>query len=214
MLEGIYLNNNNVDPYTGDIVHEIPLILNGLKSIFKLINSSTFMLAFIYVCIDLLTAYLLYRISDETIRNKLNEQKQNLSKYAKDSTEIQYQAEDVWNIPKWVLLVYLFNPLSIGSCAALTSTVFSNFLLSCTLYFMIRKWFWPCICCLAVETMRNLYPITLIAPVVLVFAKPQRFAASTVGIVLAFTAGCAAVTGINFALSNSWSFLDGSLGFM
>lgn len=212
MQEGIYLYENGIDPYIGDVVHELPVVLVLLVRIFGAMSS---FVPLFYMLVDLLTAMLLYKLAKKFVRTKLFEQKMEALKFAAGTEELQMQTSDMDVIPRCVLLAYLFNPLAILSCAGLTSTVFSNFLLALTLYFLVQQHLLPCVICLALETMRNLYPLVLIAPVVLVFA--QRTKSTTIGaigVLALFAAACLAITGLNCALIHSWSFLDATLGFM
>lgn len=210
--EGIYLYENGIDPYIGDVVHELPVVLVLLVRIFGAMSS---FVPLFYMLVDLLTAMLLYKLAKKFVRTKLFEQKMEALKFAAGTDELQMQTSDMDVIPRCVLLAYLFNPLAILSCAGLTSTVFSNFLLALTLYFLVQQHLLPCVICLALETMRNLYPLVLIAPVVLVFA--QRTKSTTIGaigVLALFAAACLAITGLNCALIHSWSFLDATLGFI
>ncbi|XP_017467565.1 PREDICTED: phosphatidylinositol glycan anchor biosynthesis class U protein [Rhagoletis zephyria] len=210
--EGIYLYENGIDPYAGDVVHELPVVLVLLVRIFG--SVSNFM-PLLYNVLDLLTATLLYKMAKKFVSSKLLEQREQKFEFARDTEELQFQKSDMDVVPRCVLLAYLFNPLSLLSCAGLTSTVFSNFLLALTLYFLVHRYLLPCICCLALETMRNLYPLVLIAPVVLVFTQRSKApTSSAIGVVALFGAACFAITGVNYALMQSWNFLDATLGFI
>ncbi|XP_067625482.1 phosphatidylinositol glycan anchor biosynthesis class U protein [Eurosta solidaginis] len=210
--EGIYLYENGIDPYTGDVVHELPAILVLLVRIFSYMGS---FVPLLYILLDLLTASLLYKMAQKFVKIKLAEQKAEILTYAASTDELQLQQADLDIVPRCVFLAYLFNPLSLLSCAGLTSTVFSNFLLALTLYFLLHKRLLPCVLCLALETMRNLYPVVLIAPIVLVFTERSKTTASTaIGIVSLFVAVSFAITSVNYYLMQSWSFLDATLGFI
>nr|XP_036226499.1 phosphatidylinositol glycan anchor biosynthesis class U protein [Bactrocera oleae] len=210
--EGIYLYENGIDPYIGDVVHELPIILVLLVRIFSAISS---IVPIFYILVDLLTATLLFKLAQKFVRTKLVEQKTEALQFAVGTEELQVQASDMDVIPRCVLLAYLFNPLSLLSCAGLTSTVFSNFLLALVLYFLVQRHLIPCVICLALETMRNLYPLVLIAPVVLVFTQRSKSTtAGAIGVLALFAAACLAITGFNYAIIHSWSFIDATLGFI
>ncbi|XP_069963132.1 phosphatidylinositol glycan anchor biosynthesis class U protein [Bactrocera oleae] len=210
--EGIYLYENGIDPYIGDVVHELPIILVLLVRIFSAISS---IVPIFYILVDLLTAILLYKLAQKFVRTKIFEQKTEALQFAVGTEELQVQASDMDVIPRCVLLAYLFNPLSLLSCAGLTSTVFSNFLLALVLYFLVQRHLIPCVICLALETMRNLYPLVLIAPVVLVFTQRSKSTtAGAIGVLALFAAACLAITGFNYAIIHSWSFIDATLGFI
>ncbi|EDW64591.1 phosphatidylinositol glycan anchor biosynthesis class U protein [Drosophila virilis] len=207
--EGVFLLQQGVDPYRGDLVHETPLLLKAISSI--LIHYAEW-LPFLYILLDLCTAALLYSMSRTFVAQKLQQQRQERKDYAKDTEELQYSANDKYIIPELVLVAYLFNPLTILSCVALTSTVLSNLLLAMFLYTMIRRQLFISVALLAFETVRSLYPVVLIAPLLLLFAR--RSVSLGIGICLLFATCCLAVAGANYFVMNSWNFLDGTLGFI
>ncbi|XP_053957619.1 phosphatidylinositol glycan anchor biosynthesis class U protein [Anastrepha ludens] len=210
--EGIYLYENGIDPYTGDVVHELPVVLVLLVRVFGWFSN---FVPLLYILLDLSTAMLLYKLAQKFVQSKLLEQKQQSSEFALGTEELQVQESDMEVVPRCVLLSYLFNPLTLVSCAGLTSTVFSNFLLALTLYFLVQRYLLPCVFCLALETMRSLYPLVLIAPIVLVFTQHSKITTSSaIRVVALFVAACAGITLVNYALMQSWNFLDATLGFI
>ncbi|KAH8377563.1 hypothetical protein KR093_005964 [Drosophila rubida] len=209
MQEGVFLLQQGIDPYRGDLVHETPLVLKALSSI--LLNYAAF-LPLLYVLCDLCTAALLYSMSRSFVAQKLKQQNIESKDYDKDSVELQYSERDHYDISKMVLVAYLFNPLTIMSCIGLTSTVLSNFLLASFLCALIRRHLLICLVLLAFETVRSLYPVVLIAPLLLIFAR--RSAVLGTAIFLVFVSFCLAIAGANFWVMNSWNFLDGTLGFI
>ncbi|EDW02927.1 phosphatidylinositol glycan anchor biosynthesis class U protein [Drosophila grimshawi] len=207
--EGVFLLQQGIDPYRGDLVHETPLLLKALSGI--LLNYAQ-LLPILYILLDLCTGSLLYFLSRRFVEQKLQEQRLERKDYAKDTEELQYSADDNCNISELVLLAYLFNPLTIMSCIGLTSTVLSNLLLAMYLYAMIRRQLLVCLALLAFETVRSLYPVVLIAPLLLLFARHS--VSRGIGILMLFATCCLAVVGANFLVMNSWNFLDGTLGFI
>lgn len=165
-----------------------------------------------YVSLDLITALFLYRIASIFVTQKLKDQIQEKEGYAVDSKDLQYQLEDRLDIPKAVLLVYLFNPLTLCNCVGLTTTVFSNFLLSVTLYALIAGHRFLFLWFAAFETLRNLYPVVLLAPASLIFARGQW--QRIVPLFSIFAAICLCLSWLNYSIIGNWNFLDGTLGFM
>ncbi|EDW12348.1 phosphatidylinositol glycan anchor biosynthesis class U protein [Drosophila mojavensis] len=209
LQEGVFLLQQGVDPYRGDLVHESPLLLKALSGI--LINYAQ-VLPLLYILLDLCTATLLYLLGITFVKQKLQQQKGECEDYAKDTEELQYNDEDKSHIAELVLLAYLFNPLTIMSCIGLTSTVLSNLLLALILYSMVKRQLLICTVLLAFETVRNLYPFVLIAPLILLFAR--RSVPMGIAIFMIFVTSCFAVAGANFLVMNSWNYLDGTLGFI
>lgn len=62
--EGAFLYKNNVNPYSGDLYHENPLILYA--SNFLIQNAGKF-IPYLFVACDLFCAFLLYRMAKELI---------------------------------------------------------------------------------------------------------------------------------------------------
>ncbi|XP_064539061.1 phosphatidylinositol glycan anchor biosynthesis class U protein [Drosophila montana] len=209
MQEGVFLLQQGVDPYRGDLVHETPLLLKALSGI--LIHYAQW-LPLLYILLDLCTAALLYLMSRTFVGQKLQQQRLERKDYAKDTEELQYSVNDKYVISELVLVAYLFNPLTILSCIGLTSTVLSNLLLAMFLYGMIKRQLFVCVALLAFETVRSLYPVVLIAPLLLLFAR--RSVGLGIVIFLLFATCCLAVAGANYLVMNSWNFLDGTLGFI
>lgn len=207
--EGVFLLQQGIDPYKGDLVHETPLLLKAVSGVF--IGYAEF-LPLLYILFDLCTAWLLHAMSSHFVKQKLKEQKLESKNYAEDTVELQYSANDTYDISKLVLIAYLFNPLALLSCIGLTSTVLSNFLLATFLYALIRRQLLVCLVLLAFETVRSLYPVVLIAPLLIIFAK--RSVTLGITIFILFATCCMAIACGNFLVMNSWNFLDGTLGFM
>ncbi|XP_022225993.2 phosphatidylinositol glycan anchor biosynthesis class U protein [Drosophila obscura] len=209
MKEGIYLLDQGIDPYSGDLVHESPLVLKALSGLF--LNFPQWLPIF-YIVLDLLTGALLYNLSVRFVKQKLQKQRLERKNYAKDTEQLQYNDDDNYDIPELVLIAYLFNPLTVLSCIGLTSTVLSNLFLALFLYFLTNGLLLPCIVLLAFETVRSLYPIVLMAPLLLVFAR--RSIVGGVILSVLFAVACIIVAAASYLVMHSWTFLDGTLGFI
>lgn len=207
--EGIFLLQNGIDPYQGDLVHETPLILSALSGLFQ--KYPHFLPAF-YIVLDICTAALLYVMSRRFVRQKQEQQAAERKYYAKDTKELQFSALDKLDIPELVIVAYLFNPLTVMNCIGMTSTVISNLFLASFLYCLVKGLLVPCLLVLAFETVRSFYPIVLIAPLLLVFSRHSIRRGLV--ITLLFIASCLGVAFANYLVLNSWNFLDGTLGFM
>lgn len=209
--EGIYLLKQGTNPYDGDMVHEIPLVLWFLVYASEYLKG---LLPLLYVLADITTAGVLYKIAKLFVRNKLQQQIKELKLYAKDTEELQYQREDENNLAFLVLMAYLFNPLAIFNCAGLTSTVFSNLFLALALYGLVDYRVLLFFICIVIESHRNLYPIILLAPAALIFNKDKKIK-RIVHVVIFFVMLTISLFLINYMLmGESWKFIDGSLGFM
>ncbi|XP_055920771.1 phosphatidylinositol glycan anchor biosynthesis class U protein [Eupeodes corollae] len=207
--EGVHLYKNQIDPYLGDMVHETPLILISLAWAYSTIPQ---LVPWIYIMIDLAAAFILFKMSKEFIHQMFSKQSKEKGEYADETDELHLKYHDTIDIPKFVFIAYLLNPFSILNCVALSSTVFSNFFLASSFYFMAKQNLWPCIAFLSLETLRSLYPVVFIAPVLLVFGKScKKDYARVAG---SFILTCFAFCYISYSIMGSWTFINGTLGFV
>lgn len=57
MKEGVFLHNNGIDPYIGDIFHENPFVL---KTASLLLNNFAEFTSLIFIIVDILTAVFIF----------------------------------------------------------------------------------------------------------------------------------------------------------
>lgn len=207
ILEGAYLYKNGIDPFSGDMVHESPMVLLIAAWI---INNFSYVVPFAYIFMDLVTGYLLLIMAKCYLKEKIQQEKS--LKFVEGTDDIQLKPEDVDNISTYVLLAYLFNPFTIMNCVAFTSTVIGNLLLSFYFLFLVKKRCSLCLIAIAIETVRNLYPIVLIAPAILVFS--EKSVSKAVKILCMFIGFCLAVCFINYLLIGNVSFIENTIGFI
>lgn len=160
MTEGVYLLNEESNPYIGDLIHEPPLNLYIYK---YFIQQTKEYLPGIFILFDICTALLLYfstrkylqlfleqrrKIldgSEMNISETKNEygytNKKNHGKKTNVSNNIHlFLAETTIKLsPTYVFAAYLFNPYIILNCVAMTTTVFHNFFISLYIYALIRS---------------------------------------------------------------------------
>lgn len=207
--EGIYLYKNQIDPYKGDMVHETPLVLIALAWVNSIAPQ---FVPWIYILTDLATAYILYKMSIEFVNQMFSKQYKEKIDYADETDELHLKPRDKIDIPKFVFIAYLLNPFAILNCVGLSSTVYSNFFLALSFFFMSKHNLWPCLLFLALETMRSLYPIVFISPIVLVFGKGSTKNFLRIG--CSFISICSIFIIISYYIMGSWTFLNGTLGFV
>jgi len=201
---------NNIDPYVGDVVHEIPIVLMFLSEAIKL---SERCLPIFMTVTELITAFALFKFSQNVISNSLLMQHKLKNTYNSTTKKIQWQFNDVVDLPCIVLYFYLFNPMLIINCIGMTTTVFSNCILALTLYFLSCKSFFRCIFLLALETIRNFYSFVLLAPLIIVFVK-EKLLRSLLAITICFLSVCSILVLCNCFIMESCNFLNGNFGFM
>lgn len=175
LVEGVTLLNDNINPYKGDIFHESPLVLHLFKFILSheivYIQNSV---PYIFVICDVISALLLYYMAQSYMVQMVQTEKENQHTYAKNISRILINTEDFVNVPKYVVLAYLYNPFSILNCICLTSTVFANLFLCLFFYsFVTRK---PLLSgvALTLTVQQNIYPITLLVPACVHFSHGKK----------------------------------------
>lgn len=159
---------------------------------------------------------------------QFNEQQQNLKHIAPDTDDLQIKVTDLVDVPVLVLIAYLFNPYTIFNCVAQTTTVWSNVFLAGFFYFLSRKQLLACCLCLALETQRNFYPIVLIVPAALYLsqgeveaideADPDEKTTFSWKHILRVSFAFIVTLGVThlaaYVITNDWTFLDATYGFM
>lgn len=142
---------------------------------------------------------------------KEKDKKQNVSREEDNGTSTETDSA------LYVSMAYLFNPYIILNCVGFTTTVFSNLLNSIALVAMVRhSIFWSCIS-IALLTLQNLYPITLLIPVAIYICndKSEKNVKSTIIIlIMTFLSMFILLLGICYYIMGSWSFLWNTYGFI
>nr|XP_058951570.1 phosphatidylinositol glycan anchor biosynthesis class U protein-like [Pocillopora verrucosa] len=217
--EGLSLINHGVSPYSGDVVHETPLVLAiflGLQQI------SEVLFPLLFVVGDLLVGWLLYKLASLHCQMLLKEQALNLKSYAKSVEPILLEEEALHNVPLLVSSIYLLNPYSIGSCVAHSTVVFTNLAVGTALLFSLRGNILLSTLGVAAGTCHSLYPVTLLAPVVLTLMKVHSFdiqftkktivfVSQVIGSFLVWTL---LLLGMSYQVFKSWDFLLATHGFI
>ncbi|XP_055343887.1 phosphatidylinositol glycan anchor biosynthesis class U protein-like [Paramacrobiotus metropolitanus] len=128
--EGLFLYGIGVDPYLGDTFHETPFCL-GLLS--KLHRVNPLIIDILFPVADILAAILLYLFAQNFLEQKVVEEHKVKTSFKKESQILMLSFDCIRTVPKLVVLCYLCNPLTVGSCWAKTTTVFTNLLMAAML---------------------------------------------------------------------------------
>ncbi|KAG4074147.1 hypothetical protein HA402_014352 [Bradysia odoriphaga] len=211
--EGAFMYNANINPYTGDMYHENPLILVATNF---LINKTPLVIPYLIIALDLAAGWLLYKMAQRFIHEMYDDERRQLNKFAKDSEPLHIKTTDLTEIPVYVAMAYLFNPYSVLNCVGLTTTVWSNFLLAGFFYCLSRKnTVFSCLF-LSLETQRNFYPFVLIVPAMLILSRSgeKLNKAKMVQVLVIYLS---TFVGLNFGafyLIQDWNFLNATFGFI
>lgn len=214
LTEGVYLYNEGIDPYQGDMFHESPLMLVLFHKIIYKIPS---FLPLIFTLSDLITAMCLYITTKKFMIILKDQQNKDKVKYVKDSDLLLLKKDDFSIAPVYVLTAYLFNPYSVLNCVAMTTTVFNNLFLSVSLLSMVSGN--RIICCLAIAAAAHqaLYPVLLIIPAAIFIQNNATGCAkcSYIKTLTAFVLAWGFLIYLSaYIMDGSYQFLENTYGFM
>lgn len=189
MKEGLYLKDHNISPYDGDTFHESPLFLRFYELLLKSLSETQ--IAFFFVIIDIVTAYILsvtccdqlqmvMQVDESKVKENAPKSKKQAAKKKVDTKE-DYESIDcryllvktnsLPSISFWVFSIYMLSPYSMLACVAQTTSVLANCLIAATFLAATRGHRFPAISLLALLTFNSFYPVIFIFPVVLLLEQ-------------------------------------------
>ncbi|CAJ0596328.1 unnamed protein product [Cylicocyclus nassatus] len=187
LQDGVAMYKDGISPYEGDLFHFQPLLLR-LFSLVSLSENSAFA---IFVAVDCLTGLLLSRSA---------------GRYARDN----HSAHPDY-VERLVLKCYLLNPITIGSSAILSISVLHNLISAAVVYFFSKGLLLPCVAFLSLSSSLSLYPVVILASVLLRFPSLQERINAVLGLIIGFCV----FTGLNWLLNGmKWNFIEDTYGFI
>uniref|UniRef100_A0A914DJE6 Phosphatidylinositol glycan anchor biosynthesis class U protein n=1 Tax=Acrobeloides nanus TaxID=290746 RepID=A0A914DJE6_9BILA len=186
--EAVYLLSVGIDAHEGDLFHLMPMYIY----IFRILTHEFWLCFIVYTLCDLITGYCLKRFAF----NYLVSIQGAHSNYAEHFSDI-------------VAVLYLFNPMTIGSCSVFSLSSIANFLLAIFANLVIRKH--VCLSTILLIFISSIYPYYFILLAVLFLAFPSVIQRTTVVIVTLFT--ILALFFINQSLNSTSSFFQNTFGF-
>ncbi|CAL1534722.1 unnamed protein product [Lymnaea stagnalis] len=221
--EGFSLQKQFISPYSGDMFHETPLALRCLKLAyyFPFDGVKTF-----FIVIDILTMIFLYRIASAFGDQMLKEQAAEKSEYSPKAESLLVTAKQLSMLPSTLIAVHVFNPFSIMTTLAMTTSSVSNLMTLLTFYYLIKGNKLMCTLFLALSTYQTLYPLVLIVPVALHFYRNSISSTSAQSFVSGEAVSSYIITssmflilfgfliGVSYVLEGSWDFLFSTYGFI
>jgi phosphatidylinositol glycan class U len=167
VLEGLYLRNElgQASSYSGDLVHEIPLMLKFYHIALLIFTQAHISLFFILL--DCLNGFLVYQVARKAIVHLIELEQFNKKRglYAKLESESFLITHDNLNQSVWplcALCVYLFNPFGLASCIGLSTVVVHNCALLLWLLFLLEGKNSLALAFLAVHANITVYSVILI----------------------------------------------------
>ncbi|XP_032664369.1 phosphatidylinositol glycan anchor biosynthesis class U protein [Odontomachus brunneus] len=211
VTEGVYLYNFGIDPYEGDLFHETPIGLYVFNFMQKYLSQWALFLLFIVtdlttaVCLAIAAKHYAIELATKRKEEKAQDEDKKLNEGVSSVSALYVSAG------------YLFNPYIILNCIGLTTTVFTNLLYSIALVSMTRRSIlWSCIS-IALLTLQELYPISLMVPAAIYVAsvagdKIKKIRVITMLVVFVSILG--ALFAVSYYIMRSWSFLGSTIGFI
>ncbi|XP_012276913.1 phosphatidylinositol glycan anchor biosynthesis class U protein isoform X2 [Orussus abietinus] len=215
--EGVYLRNQGIDPYSGDVFHETPIGLAIFASL--QMHLSNWALCVLFILTDLATALFLAATAKLYIQELIVKEKEERTHFVNDTNEkSQTSMGDISSTAViYIPAAYLFNPYVVLNCVGFTTTVFTNFLYSAALYFMIRQWTVGSSLANALLTLQGLYPVNLMIPTIIYSSRGKNghdVLWVIVKTILIYCIISIALLSISYYITGSWSFLRSTFGFI
>ena len=161
---------SGLSPYDGVVFHESPLLLQ-LYSVLEPVLVHYSVPAFILL--DLLTCALLCRVGEAVAASLLEAQKREKKGFHPEARSILIPHNIVNTLPRSLAIFYLLNPYLVVNCAARTTTVWSNLLVSAALLGQVQSSRLLGTLALALAAYQTLYPVVLIFPLSIQIAQSE-----------------------------------------
>ncbi|KAJ2701580.1 hypothetical protein FB645_004599 [Coemansia sp. IMI 203386] len=165
LVEGLHLAAQGISPFDGGLFHQSPLLLILFRVPFGWLPQ--LFSDVLFIAADVSVALMLAKIAAKKIT---------LPSFA--ARPLVPGETAFYCLPSAVAMLYLFNPLTLATCLARSTIVFSHLATVCALYFGIGGQINTAVALVAVATHLSLYPAVLIAPLSLMASGlPGRFKA-------------------------------------
>lgn len=209
VTECVALASKQMSPYSGDICHHPPLVVQFFQ-----VLPAGYSFWFFLFC-DILTAMVLYTAAASYTSKQLSDQEKNKTKYASDTAVLLLDECKLRNVPLTVMAFYLVNPYTLVSCVAQSTVILSNLVTAMVLLCMVNRWFSLSCVCIAMSSYLSLYPIMLLVPVTIYAC--QKSCSVTVPVIKCLTSLILMLCGLlytSYKMDSSWQFVYSVYGFI
>ncbi|KAJ5579898.1 uncharacterized protein N7459_005883 [Penicillium hispanicum] len=207
LQEGLYLYTRNVSPYDGGVFHQAPLLL-PLFALLPDVRSTPLPTAIFYIIVDLVNARALITISEsgQSIQSRLH------------SAIRKHIRWDGVSVAAW----FLFNPFTIATCLARSTTVFSTSGILFAISNAVSGNSVNAMLALGFSSYLSLYPVLLFIPLVLLCYDQRTHKPGQQPNVAIFTlqhstilvASISGLLGLSYLITgNFWEFMSATYGF-
>ncbi|RUS86859.1 hypothetical protein EGW08_005396 [Elysia chlorotica] len=219
--EGFSLQDQLVSPYSGDLFHETPLALRGLR----IAHYFPYGVSGFFMFIDVLTMVFLYKIAAPFAKYLLCNQEEEKKNYSTKADSLVLTGNYLSWLPIMVVAMHALNPFSIMTTLAASTAALTNLAVLIAFYNMVIDNRLLSTLFIAVASYQSLYPIVFIVPAALHFYKnsckssPVSYTskdsvcsfAETLSI---FGMFLGLLIGFSFLAEKSWDFLFSTYGFI
>ncbi|GFN97561.1 phosphatidylinositol glycan anchor biosynthesis class u protein, partial [Plakobranchus ocellatus] len=219
--EGFALQSQSISPYTGDLFHETPLALRGLR----IAHYFPFGVTGFFMFVDILTLVYLYKISVAFVKHLLDKQEREKKNYSPKAEALILTLDHLNWLPLTIAGVHALNPFSIMTTLAASTAALTNLTVLMAFYYMVLGNRLLCTLFLAVASYQTLYPLVFIVPMALHFYKlsspsapasyvSKESVSSYFETISLFAAFLGLLVGFSFLAEGSWDFLFSTYGFI
>ncbi|EDO41565.1 predicted protein [Nematostella vectensis] len=224
--EGLSLLSHGVSPYSGDVVHESPLVLLLFHAV-RSLSGNIFVVVQAFkewtLCFEAMEMYLedqnkgIYLCVELVFERGMPTPW--LDAYLQDHLSLRL-------MPEYLdLVVYLLSPYAIGSCVAQSTVIFTNFSIVLSIYTAMRGNAALASFGVAMATYQSLYPMVLLSPgllyimmyficVSLLLVQAKLKWQGCMKIVLLFILWLGGLLSLSYQLFNSLDFMKATYGFI
>ena len=202
-----HVYNPGFSPYSGVVFHETPLALG----VFSVLGCDPKYVSWLFIAADLVTSFLLAKVGEIVANKRLSQEDAAMTSgsYHHEAKPLLANLTSLVTLPRIMTLAYLLNPYTIASCAGLTTTVWSNLLLSCFLFCLLTERTSLASVSLALASYQSLYPALLVVPLCLTQSRHV-----VISSLLTFTTTLAALLLLSKEIAGDWQFLNSVYGFI
>ncbi|XP_076267223.1 phosphatidylinositol glycan anchor biosynthesis class U [Rhynchophorus ferrugineus] len=208
VLEGLFLMSKNVDPYTGDLLHETPSALMFYKVMMNTFYSN---INLMFIVFDIATGLFLYAAIGR-YANLFQEEHKDRKKYPEDVQEYLPDKKHSRNVSLYVLMAFLFNPYSLLGCVGHSTTGIHNFFLAVFIYGMFHGYAIVSAISLAVCSSVTFYHVILLSPLYIHFVKIYNSKVKGLLVVIYFSIFLALLTLYNSNYGQDFKFIKNVYG--
>ncbi|KAK2142172.1 hypothetical protein LSH36_988g00068 [Paralvinella palmiformis] len=224
VTEGLTLQKMGISPYTGDIFHEMPLMLRLYRSIDNFFGPAV---NICFVILDVIIAILLERIASHFGKYMastclwLTKQNREVRDYSPDASKLILRTNQLGLSKLYVVAVYMLNPYVVAACVGKSTAVFTNLAIVLAILYTLKGRQLASAMFIACATYMSLYSCMLIIPGAFFFAQKDRKVLTHIQLIqsvihhlLVVLVCLVALLYLSFMVEGSWKFLNSTYMFV